>query len=152
MNHFGVFFTALLLAGPGLLAQDEKPREAEGQATAKQAASSLRGGDYESAREDFSSLLKASPEDEGLARGTGDQDVLVLDAGIRADASVSVGEVVTTSGGRSLFPADIPVGRVSDSDDDTEFRRTIVVKLAAGLENLSFLNVVIGAPGLGEGR
>ncbi|MCH2582656.1 MAG: tetratricopeptide repeat protein, partial [Planctomycetes bacterium] len=69
MNHFGIFFTALLLAGPGLLAQDEKPREAEGQATAKQAASSLRGGDYESAREDFSSLLKASPGDEGLARG-----------------------------------------------------------------------------------
>ena len=91
-------------------------------------------------------------QDEGLARGTGDEDVLVLDAGIRADASVSVGEVVTTSGGRSLFPADIPVGRVSDSDDDAEFRRTIVVKLAAGLENLSFLNVVIGAPGLGEGR
>jgi len=91
-------------------------------------------------------------QDEGLARGTGDEDVLVLDAGIRADASVSVGEVVTTSGGRSLFPADIPVGRVSDSDDDTEFRRTIVVELAAGLENLSFLNVVIGAPGLGEGR
>ncbi len=91
-------------------------------------------------------------QDEGLARGTGDDDVLVLDAGIRADASVSVGEVVTTSGGRSLFPADIPVGRVSDSDDYTEFRRTIVVELAAGLENLSFLNVVIGAPGLGEGR
>jgi len=91
-------------------------------------------------------------QDEGLARGTGDEDVLVLDAGIRADASVSVGEVVTTSGGRSLFPADIPVGRVSDSDDYTEFRRTIVVELAAGLENLSFLNVVIGAPGLGEGR
>jgi len=60
--------------------------------------------------------------------------------------------VVTTSGGRRLFPADIPVGRVSDSDDYTEFRRTIVVELAAGLENLSFLNVVIGAPGLGEGR
>ena len=91
-------------------------------------------------------------QDEGLARGTGDEDVLVLDAGIRADASVSVGEVVTTSGGRSLFPADIPVGRVSDSDNDTEFRRAIVVELAAGLENLSFLNVVIGAPGLGEGR
>ena len=91
-------------------------------------------------------------QDEGLARGTGDEDVLVLDAGIRADASVSVGEVVTTSGGRSLFPADIPVGRVSDPDDDTEVRRAIVVELAAGLENLSFLNVVIGAPGLGEGR
>ncbi|MEC9350406.1 MAG: tetratricopeptide repeat protein, partial [Planctomycetota bacterium] len=68
MNHFGVFFTVLLLSGPGLLAQDEKPRETEGQAAAKQAASSLRGGDYESAREDFSSLLKASPGDESLAR------------------------------------------------------------------------------------
>ena len=91
-------------------------------------------------------------QDEGLARGTGDQDVLVLDAGVSADASVSVGEVVTTSGGRSLFPADIPVGRVVDSDDDAEFRRVIVVELAASLENLSFLNVVIGAPGLGENR
>ena len=91
-------------------------------------------------------------QDEGLARGTGDEDVLVLDAGVSADASVSVGEVVTTSGGRSLFPADIPVGRVVDSDDDAEFRRTIVVELAASLENLSFLNVVIGAPGLGENR
>ena len=69
MNHFGIFFTALLLAGPGLLAQDENPREAAGQATAKQAASSLRGGDYESAREDFSFLLKVFPADEGLARG-----------------------------------------------------------------------------------
>jgi len=68
MNHFGIFFTVLLLCGPGLLAQDEKPRETEEQATAKQAASSLRGGDYESAREDFSSLLKTSPGDEGLAR------------------------------------------------------------------------------------
>jgi rod shape-determining protein MreC len=91
-------------------------------------------------------------QDEGLARGTGDEDVLVLDAGVSADASVSVGEVVTTSGGRSLFPADIPVGRVVDSDDDAEFRRVIVVELAASLENLSFLNVVIGAPGLGENR
>ena len=91
-------------------------------------------------------------QDEGLARGTGDEDVLVLDAGIRADASVSVGAVVTTSGGRSLFPADIPVGRVVDSADDAEFRRVIVVELAASLENLSFLNVVIGAPGLGENR
>lgn len=91
-------------------------------------------------------------QDEGLARGTGDEDVLILDAGIRSDAPVSVGEVVTTSGGRSLFPADIPVGRVSDSDDDAEFRRMIVVELAAGLENLSFLNVVVGTTGLGESR
>ena len=91
-------------------------------------------------------------QDEGLARGTGDEDTLILDAGIRPDAPVSFGEVVITSGGRSLFPADIPVGRVSDPDDDAEFRRVIVVELAAGLENLSFLNVVVGTAGLGESR
>lgn len=91
-------------------------------------------------------------QDEGLGRGTGDDDILVLDSGIRADVSVSLGEVVTTSGGRSLFPADIPVGRVLDPDPDSEFRRAIVVELAAGLENLSFVNVVVGAGGLGGGR
>ena len=91
-------------------------------------------------------------QDEGLARGTGDEDVLVLDAGIRSDAPVSIGEVVTTSGGRSLFPADIPVGRVSNLDAGTNFRRAIVIELAAGLENLSFLNVLVGTPELGEGR
>ena len=79
-------------------------------------------------------------------------DVLLLDSGIRSDAAVSIGEVVTTSGGRSLFPADIPVGRVSDADTYADLRRASVVELAAGLENLSFLNVVIGVAGLGENR
>ncbi|MBJ31196.1 MAG: hypothetical protein CL466_07240 [Acidimicrobiaceae bacterium] len=82
-------------------------------------------------------------QDEGLARGGGRTGFLVVDAGIRLDAEVESGEVVVTSGGRSLFPADIPVGRVLDPDDDAEFERAVVVEPAASLENLSFLNVLL---------
>lgn len=82
-------------------------------------------------------------QDEGLARGGGRTGFLVVDAGIRLDAEVEPGEVVVTSGGRSLFPADIPVGRVLDPDDDAEFERAVVVEPAASLENLSFLNVLL---------
>ncbi len=82
-------------------------------------------------------------QDEGLARGGGATGRLVIDAGIRLDAVVKAGEVVVTSGGRSRFPADIPVGRVSDPDDDAEFDRQIIVDPEASLENLSFLNVVL---------
>lgn len=82
-------------------------------------------------------------QDEGLARGGGRTGFLVVDAGIRLDAEVEAGEVVVTSGGRSLFPADVPVGRVLDPDDDAEFERAVVVEPAASLENLSFLNVLL---------
>ncbi len=82
-------------------------------------------------------------QDEGLARGGGRTGFLVIDAGIRLDAEVEAGEVVVTSGGRSRFPADVPVGRVLDPDDDAEFERAIVVEPAASLENLSFLNVLL---------
>ncbi len=84
-------------------------------------------------------------QDEGLARGDGRTGFLVIDAGVRADAVVKAGEVVVTSGGRSRFPADIPVGRVLDPGDGIEFLREIVIEPAASLENLSFLNVVLVA-------
>ena len=84
-------------------------------------------------------------QDEGLARGGGRTGFLVIDAGVRADAVVEAGEVVVTSGGRSRFPADIPVGRVLDPGDGSEFLREIVIEPAASLENLSFLNVVLVA-------
>ncbi len=82
-------------------------------------------------------------QDEGLARGGGRTGFLVIDAGIRIDAVVEAGEVVVTSGGRSRFPADIPVGRVFDPDKGSGFQREILVEPAASLENLSFLNVVL---------
>jgi rod shape-determining protein MreC len=82
-------------------------------------------------------------QDEGLARGGGASGYLVIDAGIRSDVEVALGEVVVTSGGRSRFPADIPVGRVLDPDPGADLDREILVEPAASLEHLSFLNVVL---------
>ena len=82
-------------------------------------------------------------QDEGLARGNGSVGLLILDAGINVDAEVSVGEVVVTSGGRSIFPQDIPVGRVVDPDKEADYARSIEIDLSASLENLSFLNVIV---------
>ncbi len=82
-------------------------------------------------------------QDEGLARGGGTSGHLVIDAGIRPDVQVAIGEVVVTSGGRSRFPADIPVGRVIDPDAGADLDREIIVEPAASLEHLSFVNVVL---------
>ena len=84
-------------------------------------------------------------QDEGLARGNGSVGVLILDAGINIDTEVSIGEVVVTSGGRSIFPQDIPVGRVNDPDKEADYARSIEIDLSASLENLSFLNVILEA-------
>ena len=81
-------------------------------------------------------------QDEGLARGNGSPGILILDAGISIDSDVSIGEVVVTSGGRSIFPQDIPVGRVYDPDTQADYARSIEIDLSASLENLSFLNVI----------
>ncbi len=86
-------------------------------------------------------------QDEGLARGNGSVGVLILDAGINIDAEVSIGEVVVTSGGRSIFPQDIPVGIVIDPDIEADYARSIEIDLSASLENLSFLNVILEAEG-----
>ncbi|MCH2434204.1 MAG: rod shape-determining protein MreC [Acidimicrobiales bacterium] len=85
-------------------------------------------------------------QDEGLVRGTGVDGLVRIESGIRTDAVVALDEVVVTSGGRSLFPADIPVGRVLDPDDGADYGRSITVGLAARLENLSFLNVLARSP------
>ena len=81
-------------------------------------------------------------QDEGLARGNGSPGILIIDAGISIDSEVSIGEVVVTSGGRSIFPQDIPVGRVYDPDTQADYARSIEIDLSASLENLSFLNVI----------
>ncbi len=92
---------------------------------------------------DFSVGVRlVASQDEGLARGTGGPTIRI-ENGIRLDAVIADDEVVVTAGGRSLFPADIPVGRVVDPDNFAEYERSVVVELAAGLENLSFVNVVV---------
>ena len=80
-------------------------------------------------------------QDEGLAKGTGGYEIRLED-GVRLDAFIEEGEVVITSGGRSRFPGDIPVGKVTDPDNFAEYERIIKIELAASLENLSFVNVV----------
>ena len=82
-------------------------------------------------------------QDEGLAKGTGTDGILRIESGVRLDAQVESDEVVVTSGGRSVFPADIPIGRVLDPDANADYRRSIIVELSADLENLSFLKVLI---------
>ena len=82
-------------------------------------------------------------QDEGLARGNGSPGLFILDAGINVDTDVSIGEVAVTSGGRSIFPQDIPVGRVIDPDLEADYARSIEIDLSASLENLSFLNVIL---------
>jgi rod shape-determining protein MreC len=84
-------------------------------------------------------------QDEGLAKGTGTEGILRIESGVRLDAQVDNDEVLVTSGGRSLFPGDIPVGKVLDPDSDADYRRSIIIGLAADLENLSFLKVVLPA-------
>ncbi len=71
-------------------------------------------------------------QDEGLARGTG-RGTLEIEAGIRLDAEVGWNEAVVTSG-------------VIDPDEQAEYERTVVIDLAADLEGLSFLNVVLTEP------
>jgi len=82
-------------------------------------------------------------QDEGLAKGTGTDGILRIESGVRLDAQVESDEVVVTSGGRSVFPADIPIGRVLDPDANADYRRSIIVELSADLENLSFLKVLV---------
>ncbi len=92
---------------------------------------------------DFSVGIRlVESQDEGLAIGTGD-DEMRLEDGVRLDAVIAEDEVVITSGGRSRFPADIPVGKVTDPDNFAEYERVIKIELAASLENLSFVNVVM---------
>ena len=83
----------------------------------------------------------------GVARGTSEPGVLKIDQGIEGTSQVFANEPVITSGGRSLFPPEMRIGRVSDTGEDTAaLVRTIEVELAASVEDLTFVNVVLFEP------
>ena len=69
IDSLSAFLAVLVLAGPVLCAQEEKPAGAEEPVGAGGASEKLRKGDYEGAREDFAALLKAAPEDSAAALG-----------------------------------------------------------------------------------
>jgi rod shape-determining protein MreC len=86
----------------------------------------------------------------GLARGTGDGEPLVVDAGIPVNVENQIRnrESVTTSGvDGSIFPADIPVGRVTSVDTAADqLSLVLTLEPVADLGELSMVRVLLWAP------
>jgi rod shape-determining protein MreC len=93
--------------------------------------------------------VRVAPSQEtGLATGTGEGRPMIIDFGIPKETHVREGDAVTTSGlgGElpSLFPQDLPIGRVSSialAPDGLEQR--LEVDLAADLDSLAFVKVLL---------
>jgi rod shape-determining protein MreC len=84
----------------------------------------------------------------GVAHGTGEGRPLVIDQGVERQIDVNVRETVTTSGfGDSIFPPDIPVGRVGELGvDPDQLSQVITVDLLADLDDLSYVSVLVWQP------
>lgn len=96
---------------------------------------------------DFGVKLVESGE-VGIAHGTGEGEPLVVDAGIDLRTIVNVGDDVMTSGlDRSIYPPDIPVGRVDSVGTDPEqLSQVLHLDLLADLDNLAYVRVVMWTP------
>lgn len=82
-----------------------------------------------------------------LARGTGDPGSIQVKEGISASTEVSVGQPVLTSGQRSRFPPDIPIGRVAGlGDAATGIGRSVTIELSGRPDELVFVSVVLFTP------
>jgi rod shape-determining protein MreC len=86
--------------------------------------------------------------DVGVARGQGSNRPLIVDQGIESDVVVQDNELVTTSGlGRSLFPADVPVGTVRSSQVlRGELDQELLIDPLANLGELSVVNILMWTP------
>ena len=84
----------------------------------------------------------------GLAHGTGEGEPLVVDQGVERQVDVNRRETVTTSGfGDSIFPADVPVGRVSELGvAPDQLSQIITVELLADLDDLAYVSVLQWLP------
>lgn len=84
-------------------------------------------------------------DDVALARGTGENQPLLITEGLEAAEEVVVGDLVETSGlERSVYPAGVPVGIVSDvTVDEGTLERIISVLPTADVENLSLVSVLL---------
>ena len=90
----------------------------------------------------------AGSGDVGIARGTGEGHPLVVEEGIELQTEVAEDEVVTTSGvARSIFPPDVPVGRVvSVTTAADQLSQVLRVELLADLDNLAYVRVLLWSP------
>lgn len=84
----------------------------------------------------------------GIGRGIGSPTELVADAGIELGVEIDEGEVVTTSGvSRSLFPPDIPIGRVTSVEVAADqLSQVLRIELLADLEDLSWVQIILWQP------
>lgn len=88
----------------------------------------------------------------GTAKGQGDARDLRIDTGIEPDeddADIPEREILTTSGidDRSSFPAAIPVGRVTRTQEaNGGLTLEIFAEPMADLDELSFVNVLLASP------
>ncbi len=84
----------------------------------------------------------------GRAHGTGEGEPLVVDQGAERQVDVNRRETVTTSGfGDSIFPADVPVGRVGELGvAPDQLSQIIVVDLLADLDDLAYVRVLQWLP------
>ena len=86
--------------------------------------------------------------DVGIAHGTGEDQPLVVDAGIDLRTTVNEGDSVTTSGvDRSIFPPDIPIGQVDAVETAADqLTQVLHVELLADLDNLAYVRVLQWTP------
>lgn len=84
----------------------------------------------------------------GVAHGTGLNRPLVVDQGVELAVDVNRRETVTTSGfGDSIFPPDIPVGRVTElSVAADQLSQVLTVEPLADLGELTFVRVLNWVP------
>jgi rod shape-determining protein MreC len=84
----------------------------------------------------------------GVAHGTGDGRPIVIDQGVERQVDVNMRETVTTSGfGDSIFPPDIPVGRVAELGvAPDQLSQVISVDLLADLDDLAYVRVLQWTP------
>ncbi len=86
--------------------------------------------------------------DVGVARGQGRDQPLLVFTGIDVGLDVAEGELVTTSGlAGTLFPGDVPVGRVRAVVTSAgELDQDLLVDPLADLDALDFVNIMVWEP------
>lgn len=84
----------------------------------------------------------------GVAHGTGFGRPLVVDQGVELAVDVNRREAVTTSGfGDSIFPPDVPVGRVSElAVAADQLSQVLTVEPLADLGELTYVRVLVWTP------
>lgn len=84
----------------------------------------------------------------GFAQGAGIGAPIRVDEGIGPSVEVEEGDALTTSGvSRSIFPPDIPVGRVTSIRSSADqLAQELAVEPLADLANLSYVRVMLWEP------